>query len=41
MLADLTADGRTLGERKAGVLPYVTLAAGLAVVVIAYVIFWT
>ena len=28
MLADLTPDGRALGERKAGMLPYITLAAG-------------
>lgn len=41
MLADLSADGLTLGERKAGMLPYATLAAGVAVVVVAYMIFWT
>ncbi len=33
--------GVGLGERKAGMLPYATLAAGVAVVVVAYVIFWT
>jgi hypothetical protein len=41
MLADLTPDGRALGERKAGMLPYITLAAGVLTVAIAYVIFWT
>jgi hypothetical protein len=41
MLADLTADGRVLGERKAGMLPYITLAAGVLTVIVAYVIFWT
>jgi amino acid transporter len=41
MLADLTLDGRALGERKAGMLPYITLAAGILTVAIAYLIFWT
>jgi hypothetical protein len=41
MLADLTADGRVLGERKAGMLPYITLAAGVITVAIGYLIFWT
>jgi hypothetical protein len=41
MLADLTPDGRALGERKAGMLPYITLVAGVLTVAIAYVIFWT
>jgi hypothetical protein len=41
MLADLTPDGRALGERKAGMLPYITLLAGVLTVAIAYVIFWT
>jgi hypothetical protein len=41
MLADLTPDGGRLGERKAGMLPYITLAAGVLTVAIAYVIFWT
>ncbi len=41
MWSDLLPEGQTeLGPRKAGVLPYVTLAAGLAVVFIAYAIFW-
>lgn len=40
MLADLSPDGRGLGERKAGVLPYVTLAGGIATVAIAWWIFW-
>ena len=41
MLADLTPDGRALGERKAGMLPYITLLAGVLTVAIAYVILWT
>jgi hypothetical protein len=32
---------RALGERKAGMLPYITLLAGVLTVAIAYVIFWT
>jgi hypothetical protein len=39
MLADLTPDGRVLGERKAGM--HITLAAGILTVAIAYLIFWT
>ncbi len=38
-LAELGLKGNDLGERKAGVWPYVVLAAGLAVVLIANVIF--
>jgi amino acid transporter len=41
MLADLSPDGKSLAAPKAGVLPYVTLAAGIAVAAIGYVIFWT
>ena len=41
MLADLTPDGRALGERKVGMLPYITLAAEILTVAIAYLIFWT
>jgi amino acid transporter len=42
MWYDLLPEGQTeLGPRRAGVLPYVTLAAGLATVLVAYVIFWT
>ena len=40
MLADLAVNGRALGERKAGMLPYITLAAGVFTVAIAYIIFW-
>ena len=40
MLADLSADGRSLGERKAGMLPYVTLLGGVLTVAVAYWIFW-
>ena len=40
MLEDLgIKDEGGLGERKAGMLPYVTLAAGIAVVLISNVIF--
>ncbi|MBX9629791.1 MAG: APC family permease [Burkholderiales bacterium] len=39
MLADLGLEGQTLSERKAGILPYVTLAAGVAVVLIAHFTF--
>jgi hypothetical protein len=35
MLADLTPDGRALGEREAGMLPYITLLAGVLTVAIA------
>ena len=41
MLADLTPAGGKLGEKKASMLPYVTLAAGVAVAAIGYVMFWT
>ena len=41
MLADLSPDGRSIGEPKAGMLPYVTLVGGVAVAAIGYVIFWT
>jgi hypothetical protein len=41
MLADLSPDGKALGAPKAGFLPYATLAAGVAVAVVGYVIFWT
>ncbi|MEX0744833.1 MAG: APC family permease [Phycisphaeraceae bacterium] len=39
MLADLHLEG-VLPERKAGMLPYLTLVAGVAVVLVAYLIFW-
>ncbi|TDQ84608.1 amino acid/polyamine/organocation transporter (APC superfamily) [Dongia mobilis] len=40
MLADLgVKNSRDLGEKKAGMLPYLTLAAGIAVVLIANVVF--
>jgi hypothetical protein len=38
-LAELGLKGNDLGERKAGIWPYATLAAGLIVVLIANVIF--
>jgi amino acid transporter len=41
MLADLSPDGKTLGEPKAGLLPYLTLAGGILTAAIAYLIFWT
>jgi amino acid transporter len=41
MLADLSPDGRGLGEPKAGMLPYLTLAGGVLTAAVAYVIFWT
>ncbi len=41
MLADLSVGGKQLGEREAGMLPYITLAAGVITVVIGYLIFWT
>jgi amino acid transporter len=41
MLADLTPAGGKLGESKAGMLPYITLVAGVAVAAIGYVMFWT
>lgn len=39
MLADLSPDGKSLGEPKAGFLPYATLGAGIVAAVIGYVIF--
>jgi amino acid transporter len=39
MLDDLGLAGQDIGVRKAGVLPYLTLAAGLAVVLIAHFAF--
>ena len=39
MLKDLQVGGRPITETKAGVLPYVTLAAGIAVVLIANYLF--
>jgi len=40
MLADLgVKDSNDLGQRKAGMLPYVTLIAGVAVVLISNYIF--
>jgi hypothetical protein len=41
MLADLSVGGGKLSEKKAGMLPYITLAAGVLTVAIAYLIFWT
>lgn len=42
MWFDLLPEGKTeLGPKRAGVLPYVTLAAGAGVVIVAYLIFWT
>jgi hypothetical protein len=41
MLADLSPDGKPLGPPKAGMLPYATLAAGIAVAAAGYFIFWT
>jgi len=41
MLADLSPDGRSIGAPKAGLLPYVTLAAGIVAAAVGYVIFWT
>jgi hypothetical protein len=41
MLADLAPDGVMRTERKAGMLPYATLAAGVLVVALAYTWFWT
>jgi hypothetical protein len=40
MLEDLgVTDAHGLGEKRAGVLPYLTLAGGLAVVLIANFVF--
>ena len=41
MLADLSPDGKALSAPKAGMLPYVTLAAGIGVAAAGYLIFWT
>ena len=41
MLADLSPDGKTLAAPKAGMLPYLTLAAGILTALVGYVIFWT
>jgi amino acid transporter len=42
MYEDLILDGKTeLESTKAGILPYVTLAAGAAMVLIGWLIFWT
>ena len=41
MLADLSPDGKSLGQPKAGMLPYLTLAGGVLTVAVAYMIFWT
>jgi hypothetical protein len=41
MLADLSPDGKPLGAPKAGMLPYVTLVAGVIVAAAGYFIFWT
>jgi hypothetical protein len=38
-MEDLGLVGQDLGVKKAGVLPYVTLAAGLVVVLAANIIF--
>ena len=40
MLADLSPDGKSLGQPKAGMLPYLTLAGGVLTVLVAYMIFW-
>jgi amino acid transporter len=41
MLADLVLEGQTeLGPKKAGVLPYVAIAGGLASMMAGYLIFW-
>jgi amino acid transporter len=39
MLEDLQVGGRPLSEKKAGILPYLTLIAGIAVVLIANAVF--
>lgn len=41
MLADLSIDGKTISDPKAGLLPYVALAGGVLSATIAYIIFWT
>ena len=37
----VTPAGGKIGEKKAGMLPYVTLAAGVVVAAAGYFIFWT
>jgi amino acid transporter len=39
MLSDLGLEGRDLGQRKAGILPYVALVVGVAVVLVFHWIF--
>jgi hypothetical protein len=39
MLSDLGLEGRDLGQRKAGMLPYLTLLVGVAIVVLFHWIF--
>lgn len=39
MMQDLGLKGGSLGERKAGILPYVTLAAGIGVMLLAHFLF--
>jgi hypothetical protein len=41
MLADLAEGGGKLGEKRAGMLPYITLTAGVVTVAVAYLIYWT
>jgi hypothetical protein len=41
MLADLSVGDGKLGKQRAGMLPYITLAAGVIAVAVAYLIFWT
>lgn len=41
MYGDLILEGETeLGQKRAGVLPYVALAGGFAMVALGYAIFW-
>jgi hypothetical protein len=41
MFADLVPAGdHELGPKRAGVLPYLALAAGFAVMMLGYFIFW-
>lgn len=41
MLSDLSVDGKTISQAKAGALPYIALAGGVLSAAIGYVIFWT
>jgi len=41
MLVDLGLQGRDLGQKKAGMLPYAALAAGVVVTLIAHWVFVT